>query len=93
MAMLGVSRILCLERGFKRSTEMESCAENLLPKLAFDDQNPLILCSVGHAVWRRGWDLNPRGPEDQQLSWPVLTADLEVQRPHVDLRDGPCRLT
>ena|GEM_PF-5467688 len=25
--------------------------------------------------------MNPRGPEDQQLSWPILIADLEVQRP------------
>ena len=31
--------------------------------------------------WRRGWDLNPRGPEDQQLSWPSFVNDLEVQRP------------
>jgi hypothetical protein len=35
----------------------------------------------GFSKWRRGWDLNPRGLEDQQLSWPKLFVDLEVQRP------------
>ena len=40
---------------------------------------PMVL--TAEASWRRGWDLNPRGPEDQQLSWPILIADLEVQRP------------
>ena len=37
---------------------------------------PLLECSVGvgrphprRRVKRPGWDLNPRGPEDQQLAW------------------------